>query len=224
MAVPPADDDGRSLSAGRRLRLPLTAVLAVALVVSAVALGLVLWERRGAADDLQAERDRVMAQSEQFLLRIGTFGPELLEGEQMPEFRERVAEVLTDKAAAEFETQVVVAEQLVAQQRAQRTAEVFGTGVATLDEDSATALVAGAFTNTVGDRAGAPFPVYLRLELVKVEGEWLVDDFGSAVAEEETGALPGAGPGASPSAEPPAPPSSPSDLETSIQPQDGATP
>lgn len=224
MAVPPADDRERSLSAPRsaRARRLLTGVLALTLLAAVVALGVVLWERRGRADDVQAQRDRVMAQAEQFLLRIGTFGPDLLEGEQMPQFREQVAEVLTDKATAEFEAQVVVAEQLVAQQQAERDAEVFGTGVATLDEDSATALVAGAFTNTVGGEAGAPFPVYLRLQLVLVDGEWLVDDFGSAVADEEAGGgLPGEGapvpaPGTEPGAEPSAQPST--------EPSGGATP
>ncbi|WP_182525694.1 hypothetical protein [Nocardioides dongkuii] len=209
MAVPPAHDDGVALSVpghrpgSGRARLVLTVVLALALVASAVVLGVVLWDRRGEADDVQRERDRAMAQAEQFVLRIGTFGPDLLEGEQMPEFRDRVAEVLTPKAVTEFEAQVVVAEQLVAQQEAERSAEVFGTGVSDLDEDSATALVAGAFTNTVAGEAGAPFPVYLRLRMLKVDGEWLVDDFGSAVQEEDEGALPG---GTSPSTEPSVPP------------------
>jgi Mce-associated membrane protein len=207
VAVPPADDDGRALSARlgapSRRRAVVTAALAVALLTAAAGLGLVLWERRGQADDVQAERERVMAQAEQFLLRIGTFGPEMLEGAQMPEFREQVAEVLTPKAVEEFEQQVVVAEQLVSQQQASRTAEVFGTGVATIDDDSATALVAGSFTNTVQDRAGAPFPVYLRLELVQVEGEWLVDDFASAI-EDQDDALPGQG-GAPPTGQDPQP-------------------
>ncbi|NYG53697.1 hypothetical protein, partial [Nocardioides perillae] len=106
MAVPPADDRERPLTGGprgARARRVLTGVLALALLAGVVALGVVLWERRGRADDVQAQRDRVMAQAEQFLLRIGTFGPDLLEGEQMPQFREQVAEVLTDKATAEFE-------------------------------------------------------------------------------------------------------------------------
>lgn len=213
MAVPPADDGGRALIArgrpGRgRARLVLTVALALALVAGSVALGTVLWNRRGEADDVQAARDRVMAQAEQFLLRIGTFGPDLLEGEQMPQFRERVSEVLTAKAGQEFEAQVVVAEQLVAQQQAERSAEVFGTGVATLDDSSATALVAGAFTNSVGDEPGAPFPVYLRLRMVLVDGTWLVDDFGPAVegqgGEDDGEALPGDAPtsGSSPAPSP----------------------
>ncbi|MDN4171647.1 hypothetical protein QWY28_01695 [Nocardioides sp. SOB77] len=226
MAVPPADDDGRALStparsAGGRGRTVLTLVLAVALVASTIALGTVLWARRGADDDVQAERDRVMAQAEQFLLRIGTFGPDLLEGEQMPEFRERVSEVLTAKADEEFEAQVVVAEQLVAQQDAERTAEVFGTGVATLRDDTATALVAGAFTNAVDGEPGAPFPVYLRLELVLDDGTWLVDDFGPAVEDgeggEDGGALPGATPSTTPSGEPSPQPSA----QPSSQPSGG---
>ena len=215
MAVPPADDDGGALSAPGgalpRGRGVVAAALVVALLAAAAGLGWVLWERRGEAEEVQAERDRIMAQSEQFLLRIGTFGPEMLEGGRMPQFREQVAEVLTAKAAEDFEEQVVVAEQLVAQQQASRQAEVFGTGVATLDEDSATALVAGSFTNSVGDQEGAPFPVYLRLDLVKVDGEWLVDDFASAI-EDQDPALPGAAPSQAPAPEP------------SEKPDGGATP
>ena len=53
-----------------------------------------------------------------------------------------------------------------------------------MDADSATALVAGAFTNTYpgnGRRAGErietePAAFRVRVSLVKVDGEWLVDN------------------------------------------------
>ena len=61
---------------------------------------------------------------------------------------------------------------------------MFSTGVATLDADSATALVAGTFTDTYrtakGERAGPAAPGRRsgsRWTLVKTDGEWLVDDF-----------------------------------------------
>ncbi len=66
----------------------------------------------------------------------------------MPAYRERVGEVITPKFKASFEKEAGVAEQLVAQSQAARVAEVFATGVSDLDPDSATALVAGTFTDT----------------------------------------------------------------------------
>ena len=38
-----------------------------------------------------------MAQTRQFMLRIGTYGPDQLEGGQLPEYRELVSEVITAK-------------------------------------------------------------------------------------------------------------------------------
>ena len=73
------------------------------------------------------------------------------------------------------------AEQLVVQAKVSRAAEVFATGVSDLDPDSATALVAGTFTDTyeVKGRARPQEPVPYRIEvsLVKIDGDWLVDDF-----------------------------------------------
>ncbi len=40
-----------------------------------------LAERRGAADGVQSEREAVMRQAEQFMLRINTYGPDQLDDE-----------------------------------------------------------------------------------------------------------------------------------------------
>ena len=106
-----------------------------------------------------------MAQSEQFMLRINTYGPDLLEGDTMPKYRELVEEVITPKFAADFEKNAPLAEATVKQAGVGRTAEVFSTGVSAIDADSATALVAGSFTQVLPrqprlgragrDRAGA---------------------------------------------------------------------
>ena len=120
-----------------------------------------------------------MAQTEQFMLRMGTYGPDLLDDKgQMPEYRSRVKEVITPKFAASFDKQAGTAEQLVAQAGVSRKAEVFATGVSAIDSDSATALVAGTFTDTY-KKGGQQQPVPFRIEvsLVKIDGKWLVDDF-----------------------------------------------
>jgi Mce-associated membrane protein len=140
---------------------------------------------------LQGEREAVMAQAEQFLLRMGTYGPDLLdENDAMPEYRERVKDVITPKFAVSFDKEAATAEQLVSQARISRDAEVFSTGVSVIDEDSATALVAGAFTDSYpkaqsddqsgdqsGDQQREPSPFRIEVSLVKVDGEWLVDNF-----------------------------------------------
>ena len=174
------DNDPDTQSA--TFRRVLLGVLVVALVASGGVLVWLLADRQGEADELQAEREQVMAQTEQFMLRMGTFGPDLLEGEQMPEYRERVTEVITPKFRTSFEESVATAEQLVAQAGVSREAEVFSTGVVTLDSDSATTLVAGTFTDTYRTRQGQeqeqqPVPFRIELDLVRTDGEWLVDDF-----------------------------------------------
>jgi Mce-associated membrane protein len=173
------------------LRLVLLGVLVVALLASA---GVLIWllADRGEADDVQAQRETVMAQTEQFMLRTGTFGPDMLDDDNgMPGYREKVKEVITPKFATSFDKQAVAAEQLVAQGGVSREAQVFATGVSVMDEDSATALVAGSFTDSFpqgksGESVPAePVPFRIEVELVKTGGEWLVDDFTPITGEEQ---------------------------------------
>ncbi len=136
----------------------------------------------------------------------------------MPDYRERVSELITASFRADFETQVGTAEQTVAQASLGRECEIYGVGVSAMDADSASALVAGAFVNSYpgsGKRSDErietdPAPFRVRVDLVKVEGEWLVDDFapvtGSGVTlDSGEGAQPdesGDQPSDQPSAEP----------------------
>ena len=170
-----------------RFRRGLLAVLVAVTVAGLVALVWLVSSRgvdavgvQGDQEQLQGEREAVMAQTEQFLLRMGTYGPDLLDEKGgMPEYRERVTEVITPKFAVSFDKEAATAEQLVSQARISRDAEVFSTGVSAIDEDSATALVAGAFTDSY-PKAGAsvePSPFRIEVSLVKVDGEWLVDNF-----------------------------------------------
>jgi Mce-associated membrane protein len=128
---------------------------------------------------LQSQREAVMAQTRQFMLRMGTYGPDLLDDQgRMPEYRSRVKEVITPKFAVSFDKEAATAEQLVAEAGISRQADVFATGVPTIDSDSATALVAGAFTDSY-PKAGRrePSPFRIEVTLVKIDGKWLVDNF-----------------------------------------------
>lgn len=242
MAVPPAPHVGSvtseqsthesgtpgATSASRGFRLGLLSVLVLLLVGSLVWTGYLVATRTSGAggnlpervgsvlsgeDTIAAERERVMDVASQFMLRVNSYGPEdLAEDGTMPDYRERVGELITPAFRADFDTQVGTAEQTVAQAELGRECEVFGVGVSTLDADSATALVAGSFTNTYpgnGRRAdervsSEPAPFRVRISLVKVAGEWLVDDFapvtGAGVSLEDS-ATPGA-----PDADPSVPP------------------
>lgn len=235
MAVPPTVDDDRSgvtttvepgtvqprpVRRAPGLRIGLGIFLALALVVSAGVLVWLVAERRGDADAEQAQREQVMAQAQQFMVRVNTYGPDLLEGEQMPEYRKLVSEVISPKFDADFEKNVPANEQIVAQSKLSRTCQVFATGVSSIDSDSAVALVAGAFVNSYPKTPGAtervdadPAPFRVQVNLVKIEGAWLVDDFTpvTGTAEDQQGpgtADPTVDPTADPSSDPSTVPSS----------------
>jgi hypothetical protein len=187
-----ADDPARSV----RLRTVLLAALVALALVAAGTLAWLLLARGGDGDDVQASREEVMAQTEQFMLRMGTYGPDLLDDQgAMPTYRDRVTEVITDKFAASFEKEAGTAEQLVAQAGVARQADVFATGVSSIDQDSARTLVAGTFSDAYEVKGKTvdqePIPFRIEVSLVKVDGEWLVDDFepvaSGDAAPEDTG-------------------------------------
>lgn len=169
---------------GRLLRLVLFVILTLAVLAAAAVLVWALAGRRGEAEDQQRAREDVMAQAEQFMMRINTYGPDQLDGTEMPKYRKSVAEVITPKFDADFEKNVPAAEATVAQAGLARVTQVFGTGISAIDADSATALVSGSFTNSYPKSAKSttrvdaePSPFRVQVELVKTDGRWLVDDF-----------------------------------------------
>jgi len=194
-----APDTERSTS--HSLRLTLLVVLSVLLLASVAAVAYLAATRPVAAlgidgdqAALQSERESVMAQAEQFMLRINTYGPDLLEGDTMPKYRTLVEEVITAKFAADFEKNAPLAEQTVKQAGLARTAKVFSTGVSAIDGDSATALVAGSITQSYPSEPGSdervqtdPAPFRVQVKLVKVKGTWLVDDFSPLTGTDDQG-------------------------------------
>lgn len=183
-------------------------LLAVALTLVVVAsLALLVWLTAGGratADgglDHPEEREQVMSLTDQFVKRLGTYSPDMLDDSgQMPDYRDQVREVITPKFAADFDKEVATAEQLVAQGGITRTADVFATAVSTVDDDSARVLVAGAFTDSYTQGEGKqgsgeartidqePLPFRFTVDLVVIDGEWLVDDFTPVSAPAEPGA------------------------------------
>jgi hypothetical protein len=204
MAVPTALDDRPEVTTGseppanvlraRRFRWILLGLLVLGLIATAVWIPVLLAHRQVTvlgrtvgADDaavLQADREAAMAATEQFVLRVNTYGPGLLDSRgQMPTYRTRVKAVITPKFAASFDKSVPVAEQSVKTYGLDRTCAVFATGVEVIDSDSAQVLVAGSISQTVLNRkgkrvpTGEPSPFRLRVSLDQIDGKWLVDDY-----------------------------------------------
>lgn len=160
-----------------RFRMVLAALLVVTTLATA---GLLIWAitSRGEAEEVQAQREEVMAAGEQFMLRKETFGPDQLDDSgTMPEYRERVREVITPKFATSFEEQAKVAEQLVAQSGLESSVDVYSTAVMTLDQDSAEILAVGDTTFQFQEAEPRTAPFRYQLSLVLTGGEWLVDGF-----------------------------------------------
>ena len=172
-----------------RFRLALLVVLVVLLLASAGVLVWLLAERRGQADQLQSQRESVMSTTEQFVLRLNTYGPDQLDAQgHLTDYKKKVSEVITPKFDSDFEgTGLPIAEQTVKQAGYARTAKVFGVGVESIDADSATAIVAAGLTGSYPDpkhpkdaakRVATPEDVARwEVDLVKTGGHWLVDDY-----------------------------------------------
>jgi hypothetical protein len=165
-------------------RLVLLMALVVALVAALASIAVLKSHRNGTANALQADREAAMATTQQFVLRVNTYGPSMLNSQgQMPTYRARVKAVITPKFAASFDQSVPVAEESVKSYGLQRSCAVFSTGVEVIDSDSAQVLVAGTISQTArnshGKQAstGEPAPFRLRVSLDKIAGRWLVDDY-----------------------------------------------
>jgi hypothetical protein len=165
-------------------RLVLAGFLVLALVGALVWVQVLRSHRDGNADAVQRDREAAMATTQQFVLRVNTYGPSLLDSQgQMPRYRSLVKAVITPKFAASFDQSVPVAEQSVKNYGLDRTCAVYSTGVEVIDSDSAQVLVAGSISQTVKNRAGKrvstgdPTPFRLRVSLDKIDGKWLVDDY-----------------------------------------------
>ncbi len=250
MAVPPASGDEPPVTddrvatstprpARRRTRLPraVVPVLVVVIVGCLGSLGYLAGSRAedgaspservaavfGEDDSAVRERESAMSQAEQFVLRVHTYGPQLLDAKNaMPEYRELVSEVMTPKFGADFEEQAGLAEATVAQAGVARTAEVFSYGTATIDDDSATVLVAGSFATSYPDPQAPEdsakridtdaIPFRYEVSLKKIDGDWLVDAFQDLTGEPEQGQLPQQLP------------QDPSEPAAPLVPEEGATP
>jgi len=171
-------------------------VLALLIAVIIAAVGYVGWQlTRGADESVVSQREQVMAAADKFVGRVNTYGPDDVGSDKktMPEYRERVGEMLTPKFEKSFLGNVAFAEATVIQQGVGRTTSVHSTAVAGLDEDSATVLVVAELAISYPKAEGSEERVEAarqlartEVELVKQNGKWLVDDWYPAEEAPET--------------------------------------
>ena len=124
-----------------------------------------------------------MRQTEQFVLRLNTYGPDQLDAQgHLPDYQKQVAAVITPKFATDFEKSgLPIAEQTVAQAGYGRTAKVFGVGVESIDDDSATVIVAAGFTGSYPD------PQHPKDETKRVESDARRAALGGRPGQDPTG-------------------------------------
>ena len=167
------EDPGQSTApaprrGGRRVRAVLAAVLIPLLVISIVVCGYLAYRVNHPDEHDRAE---AVATAQQFALRMDD-----VDGTKFPAYVKRVEQLLTTKAKAKNKQVFDSMGQTYAAAKIQGTGKVLLTGIAEIDPDSATVLV--AHDATVKTTQGTLQHHYRwTVDLVKVGGTWLVDDF-----------------------------------------------
>jgi Mce-associated membrane protein len=154
----------------RLLRI-LTAVLALVLVAG-VAVAVWFEVKVRDADRDQRQRAEAVAAASQFAVRMDTF-----DGKKMDAYSKSVQQLLTTKYKSEFDKQFQPFKQVYTQAQAVGTGKVVMSGVSSFDPDSATVLV--VHDGSVKSKLGQSQVRHQRwsVDLVKVGGRWLIDDF-----------------------------------------------
>jgi hypothetical protein len=151
----------------------MVAVLATLALVGAVVAVAGWWVQREPGEALARveQRAAVTRVAEQFTVRVNNYS-----SESVDEYKSSVGELLSTKFQGEFDQAMEDIVVQVQQAQMESTGEVLASGVATLDDDSARVLVvADSTVKTVFDDRQRHFR--WEVSLVRVDGEWLVDDF-----------------------------------------------
>jgi Mce-associated membrane protein len=153
----------------RRLRI-ISAVLVVVLVLAA---GAAVWFGIKARHDDQRTQDRASASTvaSQFALRMDD-----IDGTKFDDYVKGVNALLTTKAKTKNKQVFSVMKQSYETAKVKGTGKVLMTAVGDADADSATVLVVhdASVTTTQGE---IDHHYRWTVDMVKVDGKWLVDDF-----------------------------------------------
>lgn len=153
------------------------AVTGVAALVALAALAVVLTQLfvvRPAIADIEAEaqtRGAVVRAAERFTVEVNNYDAAAADS-----LKERVGPLLTTRFRTDFEKSIDDLLVQIEEAQLKSEGEVLKSAVANVDADSATVLVvADASTESVFDRRARHFR--WEIELDKVDGAWLVDNF-----------------------------------------------
>lgn len=151
-----------------------TAALVLLLVV-ATTFAILMWHQHRQDATTDDDRSAAVNVAEQFTLRLDTY-----DYKHLDTYSEQVAGMLTEKSRAEFEGSFTGFESAFKTIQISSKGTVLSIGVQDIDEDSATVLVIHDVNVT---SKGCVQPPYKRMsvDLRKVEGKWLVDDFKEGV-------------------------------------------
>lgn len=153
-----------------RLSRWIAGVLALVLVLAGA---LAIWQRSvlvEAEDELDGRRD-VARVAERFAVAVNNY-----DSTSVDAYKSSVGDMLSTKFRADFDKAMEDIVTQVQEAQMESSGEVLASGVATLDRDSARVLVvADAVAKTVAGERQRHFR--WEVSLVKVDGEWLVDDF-----------------------------------------------
>lgn len=120
-----------------------------------------------------SDRDRsaATAAAQQFALRMDT-----VDGTDLDGYLKKIDALLTTKARTKNQQTFATLKQSYAAAKVKGTGKILISGIADLDDNSATVLVAhdASVTTTQGN---LQHHYRWNVELVKVRGKWLVDDF-----------------------------------------------
>jgi Mce-associated membrane protein len=168
------EDPGASERAGRRPRartLRLVCIVLAVLLVLAVAAAFFFAAKANADDDAQKDRAAASNVASQFALRMDS-----VDGTDFDKYIKGVNGLLTTKAKAKNSKVFDVLKQSYETAKVKGTGKVLLTGVGDSDEDSATVLVVhdASVTTTQGK---IDHHYRWTVNVVKVNGSWLVDDF-----------------------------------------------
>jgi Mce-associated membrane protein len=153
----------------RKLRV-VTAVLALVLVVAVVA-SVVFAQKARSDDEAQKERAAASNVATQFALRM-----DAVDGTAFDKYTKGINELLTTKAKTKNKEVFSAMKQSYEAAKIKGTGKVLLSGVGDFDDDSATVLVVhdASVTTTQGD---VEHHYRWAVDVVKVDGSWLVDDF-----------------------------------------------
>lgn len=178
----------------------LAGVLSLLLVGSVVWLVFAVRESRDDSDSPQQARDAVMVAARAYTLAASNYSPDDLDDQkELSAYRDRVAPLITAAYKPALDGWLKRYTELVAQGLRVETV-VDRVGVEELDSDSASVLVGGSSTSSLGDQLLEDSGFTKRLRLVKVGGRWLVNDDPEDLAG--VGSQPDGGASETPSAEP----------------------